>query len=121
MIDKKERSIMKALSWRGIAVLLLSAITYNITDNVYQTSVITIVYHGIQVGVFFLHERVWNYVHWGRSRGIFIQMTGLSGAGKSTIAKKVQKNLQQRGLKVEVIDGDEYREGLCRDLGFSGD
>ena len=110
---------MKALSWRGIAVLLLSAITYSITDNVYQTSVITIAYHGIQVIVFFLHERVWNYVQWGRSRGIFIQMTGLSGAGKSTIAKKVQKNLQRKGLEVEVIDGDEYREGLCRDLGFS--
>jgi len=110
---------MKALSWRGIAVLLLGCITYGITQDAHQTSVITVVYHGIQVGVFFLHERVWNYVSWGRTRGIFIQMTGLSGSGKSTIAKQVQKSLVRKGFRVEVIDGDEYREGLCSDLGFS--
>ena len=119
MNDKKERSIMKALSWRGLAVLLLGIITYSITEDAAKTSLITIVYHGLQVGIFFLHERVWSYVNWGRTRGILIQMTGLSGAGKSTIAKEVQRRLTRRGFRVEVIDGDEYREGLCSDLGFS--
>lgn len=119
MNDKKERSIMKALSWRGLAVLTLGVVTYGITDDPYQTSIITIVYHGLQVGIFFLHERIWSHVNWGRTRGIFIQMTGLSGSGKTTIAKKLQLRLQKRGFKVEVIDGDEYREGLCKDLGFS--
>ena len=52
-------------------------------------------------------------------RGIFIQMTGLSGAGKSTISFATQRMLQEMGYNVEVIDGDEYREGLCKDLGFS--
>ena len=46
-------------------------------------------------------------------------MTGLSGSGKSTIAKLVQKRMIKKGFRVEVIDGDEYREGLCKDLGFS--
>ena len=119
MNDKKERSIMKALSWRGLAVLLLGVITYGVTDDVRQTSVITLIYHALQVGIFFFHERVWSHINWGRTRGIFIQMTGLSGAGKSTIAKNVQKNLMKKGFRVEVIDGDEYREGLCKDLGFS--
>ncbi len=50
---------------------------------------------------------------------VFIQMTGLSGAGKSTIATNVKKSLQSSGYQVEVIDGDEYRQHLCRDLGFS--
>jgi len=119
MNDKKERSITKAISWRGLAVLILGVVTYGITDDAYQTSIITIVYHGLQVGIYFLHERIWSHVNWGRTRGIFIQMTGLSGAGKTTIAKKLQLRLQKKGFKVEVIDGDEYREGLCKDLGFS--
>jgi len=51
--------------------------------------------------------------------GLFIQLTGMSGAGKSTLAKKVSKELQDRGYRVEIIDGDVYRENLCSDLGFS--
>lgn len=51
--------------------------------------------------------------------GIFIQMTGMSGAGKSTMTFLAQSRLREMGYNVEVIDGDEYREGLCKDLGFS--
>ena len=51
--------------------------------------------------------------------GVFVQMTGMSGAGKSTITFKAATMLREMGYNVEVIDGDEYREGLCKDLGFS--
>lgn len=50
---------------------------------------------------------------------ILIQLTGLSGAGKSTIAHGVKTKLESLGHAVEVIDGDEYRKSLCKDLGFS--
>lgn len=50
---------------------------------------------------------------------IFIQLTGLSGAGKSTLASNVKAILSQLKLKAEVIDGDTYRQTLCKDLGFS--
>lgn len=50
---------------------------------------------------------------------ILIQMTGLSGAGKSTIAHATQQRLIQQGYRVEILDGDVYRQQLCRDLGFS--
>lgn len=50
---------------------------------------------------------------------IFIQFTGLSGAGKSTIARSVKKQMEEDGCKVEVIDADIYRPVLCPDLGFS--
>ena len=50
---------------------------------------------------------------------IFIQFTGLSGAGKSTIARSVKKQMEEDGFKVEVIDADIYRPVLCPDLGFS--
>jgi adenylylsulfate kinase len=50
---------------------------------------------------------------------IFVQLTGLSGAGKSTIAAAVKELLQGEGYKVEIVDGDVYRKKLCPDLGFS--
>jgi adenylyl-sulfate kinase len=46
-------------------------------------------------------------------------MTGLSGAGKTTIAKIVEAKLKARGLKIERLDGDVVRQSLTRDLGFS--
>ena len=46
-------------------------------------------------------------------------MTGLSGAGKSSIARITKSNLVKLGYKVELLDGDDYRQHLCHDLGFS--
>lgn len=51
--------------------------------------------------------------------GATLWFTGLSGAGKTTISTKVAHILKDRGLSVEVLDGDIVRENLTRDLGFS--
>lgn len=48
-------------------------------------------------------------------------LTGLSGAGKSTIAAKIEKELITLGIAVVVLDGDKVRQGLCSDLSFSAD
>jgi adenylyl-sulfate kinase len=45
--------------------------------------------------------------------------TGLSGAGKSTIAARLQAVLDDLGCQTARLDGDDVREGLCDDLGFS--
>ena len=52
-------------------------------------------------------------------KGFTLCMTGLSGAGKTTIAKIVEARLKDRGLKIERLDGDVVRQSLTRDLGFS--
>src|SRR5499425_2686466 len=51
--------------------------------------------------------------------GFTLWFTGLSGAGKSTLANLVAKELRQRGLRVEILDGDEVRTNLSKGLGFS--
>ncbi|MEQ1789472.1 MAG: adenylyl-sulfate kinase [Rickettsiales bacterium] len=51
--------------------------------------------------------------------GGILWFSGLSGSGKSTIAKLLQKRLFDRGYQVFVLDGDNIRKGLNRDLGFS--
>src|SRR6266496_2787585 len=52
-------------------------------------------------------------------RGFTLWLTGLSGAGKTTLAGKVAPELRARGVGVEVLDGDEVRTNLSKGLGFS--
>ena len=50
---------------------------------------------------------------------MIVMLTGLSGAGKSTLSEHTRILLKQSGLDIEIIDGDEYRKEICKDLGFS--
>jgi len=53
------------------------------------------------------------------SQGFVLWFTGLSGAGKTTLTEALVPVLRERGLKVEVLDGDEVRTNLSKGLGFS--
>ena len=53
------------------------------------------------------------------SRGSTIWLTGLSGAGKTTLTNELLPRLRDQGLSVEVLDGDEVRTNLSKGLGFS--
>ncbi|HEY2890745.1 MAG TPA: adenylyl-sulfate kinase, partial [Dongiaceae bacterium] len=59
--------------------------------------------------------RIWRNGH----KGAVLWFTGLSGAGKSTIAMQVESRLFQKGYLVYVLDGDNIRSGLNANLGFS--
>lgn len=71
----------------------------------------------------------WHDGHLGRPerealhghRGATLWFTGLSGSGKSTVARRVELLLAQRKHLVYTLDGDNVRHGLCSDLGFSHD
>lgn len=54
-------------------------------------------------------------------QGFVVWMTGLSGAGKTTVALEMLRQLDGRHLKLERLDGDVVREGLTKDLGFSAE
>jgi bifunctional enzyme CysN/CysC len=54
-------------------------------------------------------------------RGCVLWFTGLSGSGKSTLANALDIELHQRGVKTVLLDGDNVRQGLCGDLGFSAE
>ena len=52
-------------------------------------------------------------------KGVTVWFTGLSGAGKTTISKIVEKKLHALNLQTELLDGDQVREQLTSDLGYS--
>jgi len=52
-------------------------------------------------------------------RGATVWFTGLSGSGKSTVADYVSRMLHARGVRTAILDGDNVRQGLNSDLGFS--
>lgn len=54
-----------------------------------------------------------------RQRGITVWFTGLSGSGKSTIAIALERRLTEQGFFCHILDGDNIRFGINRDLGFS--
>jgi adenylylsulfate kinase len=54
-----------------------------------------------------------------KQQGVVVWFTGFSGAGKSTIAEALTEKLRFEGYQLEVLDGDEIRENLTKDLGFS--
>jgi adenylylsulfate kinase len=54
-----------------------------------------------------------------QQQGFTLWFTGMSGAGKTTLARAVEAILRDRGLKVEVLDGDVVRTNLSKGLGFS--
>ncbi|WP_323990616.1 adenylyl-sulfate kinase [Nguyenibacter sp. L1] len=62
---------------------------------------------------------LWDRAQARGHRGGVFWMTGLPGAGKSTIARAAESRLFAQGIDVSVLDGDTLRAGLCADLGFS--
>ncbi len=64
-MNTKKRSWVKAATWRLIAVTVLAAIAYLVTGKWEEVTAITLLYHGIQVAVYYIHERVWERIQWG--------------------------------------------------------
>ena len=52
-------------------------------------------------------------------KGMVLWFTGLSGSGKSTLANALNENLHAYKISTYLLDGDNIRHGLCKDLGFS--
>lgn len=65
-MSSKKRSFVKSTSWRLVAITVLAIVAYSITGEWEQVTAITLLYHGIQVVVYYLHERMWERTSWGQ-------------------------------------------------------
>jgi adenylylsulfate kinase len=119
--ESSKRTLVKSLVFRVLAIILLASITFSTTKDIKSVTLVTLLYHSIQTVIYYLYEKGWDKIKWGRSKGLFVQFSGLSGSGKTTISKAVAERLIKKGYTVELIDGDEYRKNVSKDLGFSKD
>jgi len=67
-IDSHKRSWFKAISWRVVAFFILGGVSWMFTRNWTQTTWIAIVYACIQLVLYYVHERVWERLNWGRKK-----------------------------------------------------
>ncbi len=70
-MDTRLRSIAKAVVWRIVSIIVLVIIAYMITGDLKETSVITILFQVILAVLYYLHERIWGRISWGKTRHPF--------------------------------------------------
>jgi len=111
-VEKRRRSVIKALSYRLAGSLVMVVIVYLFTAELKLSLKIGGFEFLLKCFLFFLHERLWNSIPFGKSRirPMVIWMTGLSGAGKTTIGKALCRELSLRRLPCEYLDGDTIRQ-----------
>ena len=64
--DTRKRSWTKSVTWRVVGIVLLGGITYAWTRDLWKTTGITLVFHGIRLVLYYYHERLWERISWGR-------------------------------------------------------
>ena len=120
--ERHSRSVAKAISWRIFGTLVTTALVFVFT----QRLVLSLAVGGIEflakIVLFWLHERVWDRVAWGKERvaPAVLWFTGLPASGKSTVADWVAEQLVARGLPVERLDGDAVRR-IFPETGYTRD
>lgn len=65
-MDSWKRSLVKSIVWRILGIIVLGVIVFFITGNWEEVTTITLLFHGIQMVLYYFHERIWNNISWGR-------------------------------------------------------
>jgi adenylylsulfate kinase len=114
------RSVMKAVSWRVTGTVATTALVFLFTRKFALSLMVGVVEFVSKIGMFWLHERAWDRLRFGREevRPAVVWFTGLSGSGKSTVANWVAGELRRRGLRAEALDGDTIRD-IFPNTGFT--
>ncbi|MEK6973217.1 MAG: DUF2061 domain-containing protein [archaeon] len=66
MKDSHKRSLVKAITYRILASLALAIISWFFTRNLFETSLITVVFTIVAIVIYYIHERIWNKTGWQR-------------------------------------------------------
>ncbi len=118
--ETNKRSIAKGISWRVIATTTTILIVYFFFDRLDLAIAAGMIETVLKVGLYWLHERAWFKVRWGRKKiePFNLWFTGLPLSGKTTIADKVYDELEKLHIPIERIDSKDIRE-LIPDIGYT--
>lgn len=65
-IESHARAWIKSIVWRLLGIIILGTISWFITKSWKEMSLITLIFHGIRVVLYYIRERVWERISWGR-------------------------------------------------------
>ena len=118
--ETNTRSIVKGITWRGVATGTTMGIVYFFFGNLELAVATGLLETVAKVGLYWGHEKIWQRVRWGRKRiePFNLWFTGLPLSGKTTIADLTYEKLQKLDIPLERIDSRDIRE-LIPDIGFS--
>lgn len=115
-LDKK--SMLKSVVYRVYAFLITFLTTLLLTGNLELSITLGLVENAFKIITYYWFDIFWNKLTSKKYRTSLIWMTGLSGAGKTTIAKALVEKLQSEGHSAMVLDGDEIRD-IFKNNGFT--
>ena len=118
--ETNTRSIVKGITWRVVATTTTIAIVYFFFDRLDLAIAAGMIETVLKVGLYWLHERAWFKVRWGKKRiePFNLWFTGLPLSGKTTIADKVYEELEKLQIPLERIDSKDIRD-LVPNIGFT--
>jgi len=64
--ETHSRAWVKSIVWRILGIVILGAITWFVTHSWKEMTIITLIFHGARVILYYCHERAWERIHWGR-------------------------------------------------------
>jgi len=114
------RSVLKTISWRFLATLTTFSLVWIFTGKIDTALTVGGLEAIIKMIIYFFHERGWDRIRWGRRHiePLVVWITGLSGSGKTEVAKIVTRDLRKRKFNTDHLDGETIRDIFPR-TGFS--
>ena len=103
-MDTPKRSWVKSVTWRAIGVVILGAISYAVTRDLSAVTLITLLFHGIRLILYYWHERLWERVVWGRIRHP-LEHFCMKPSLTATDVAGIKALLAERGY---VVESPEY-------------
>jgi uncharacterized membrane protein len=67
-METHKRSMVKSLTWRIVGIVMLGAIAYAVTRDWKEMGIITLIFHSVRMILYYVHERIWLRIKWGRNR-----------------------------------------------------
>lgn len=66
--ESHKRAWVKSIVWRMLGIIVLGVISWLVTHSWKEVTIITMIFHGVRVILYYFHERVWDRISWGRIR-----------------------------------------------------
>lgn len=108
-------SLIKAIVYRVYSSLITFLISFALTGNVIASVSIGVADSLIKIFSYYLFDKLWNHFTVYQNKACVIWLTGLSGAGKTTIAKALQEKYKKHKIYPVLLDGDEIRQAIKQD------